>query len=139
MSDSECQTEFSLEPAVENERERQLAVLASALEAFIEKKNGIKRGWLLTFLLMLLPPPESYPSDDLEAVLDCVRDMELQSRHDEAAARISRSFRRSRADDFWVYFRSDAKSWRKLGGRGGWLMLCRQTLRQKAFLIVEMN
>ena len=99
----------------------------------------MKRGRGAAFLLKLLPPPEPYPSDDLEAVLSCVRDKELQSGHDEAAARKSRPLRGGRPDDFWVYFRSDARSWKKLGGRGGWLVLCRESLRQKAFFSVEMN
>ena len=139
VSDSDHQIEFPLNPTVEGERERQLAELGSALEALIQKKTTMKRGRVAAFLLKLLPPPEPYPSDDLEAVLSCVRDKELQSRHDEAEARKSRTLRGGRPDDFWVYFRSDARSWKNLGGRGGWLVLCRETLRQKAFFTVEMN
>ena len=130
VNESDHQIEFALEPAVEGERECLLAELASALEALILKKKSMKRGRVAAFLLKLLPPPEPYPSDDLDAVLSCVRDKELQSGHDEAAAR---------PDDYWVYFRSDARSWKKLGGRGGWLVLCRESLRQKAFFSVEMN
>ena len=139
VSDSERQIEFILEPVVVGERARQLAELASALESFVQKKTTIKRGWFATFLLKLLPPPEPYPSDDLEAVLACVSDMELQNRHDEASARKSRHLHGARPDDYWLYFRSDARSWKNLGGRGGWLVLCRETLRQKAFFAVEMN
>lgn len=128
-----------MELVVEDERAREHAELAAAQEALIQKKKSMKRGGVAAFLLKLLPPPEPQPSDDLESVLSCVRDKKLQSGHDEAAARKSRPLRVGRPDDFWVYFRSDARSWKKLGGRGGWLFLCRESLRQKAFFSVEMN
>jgi hypothetical protein len=137
--DSSGRVAHPLGPCVESERSRQLAELATALEALIQKKKSTQRGWFVRFLLKLLPPPEPYPSDDLEAILSCVRDTEFQSQYDENAARTSHDLRGGRADDFWVYFRSDRRSWKNLGGRGGWLVLCRGTLRQKAFFQVEMN
>jgi hypothetical protein len=124
------------DPAARTER---LQVLASALDEKILENRAAQHGSLVSLLLKILPPAEPFPSDCLEDVAVCVRNTELQLNQDEAAARKRYRVRDGEAEDFWVFFQSSPSSWKALGGRAGWLVLCSGTLKQRAFFVIAMN
>ena len=124
------------DPAARMER---LQVLASAIDEKILDNNTVQHGWLVSLLLEILPPAEPYPSDCLEDVAACVRNTGLQLDQDEAAARKRYRVRNGEIEDFWVFFQSSPSTWKALGGRAGWLVLCSRTLKQRAFFVTAMN
>ena len=124
------------DPAARTER---LLVLAAALDKKIRENKAAQHGWVVSLLLRILPPAEPFPSDCLEDVAACVRNMGLQLDQDEAAARKRYRIRDGDVEDFWVFFQSSPSSWKALGGRAGWLVLCSGTLNQRAFFVSALN
>ena len=113
--------------------------LAESLEELLRSRKSVVRGWLVSFLLKCLPPAEPFPSDNLDDVIACVRDTDLQLRHDADEARKMYVVPDGKPDDVWIFFKSPAATWKTMGGRAGWLVLCAFSLRQKAFFITAMN
>ena len=129
----------SYDPSNPAARIERLQVLAAALDEKIWENNAAQHGWLVSLLLEILPPAEPFPSECLEDVAACVRNTGLQLDQDEAAARERYRVRDGEVEDFWVYFQSSPSSWKALGGRAGWLVLCSVTLKQRAFFVMAMN
>lgn len=120
-------------------RQERLIILASALDEKIRQDHNAKKSGLLGLLLKILPPAEPFPSDCLDEVVACVRETDLQLTNDEAVARKSYRVQDGKPEDYWIFFQSSPATWKALGGRAGWLVLCSSSLKQKAFFITAMN
>jgi hypothetical protein len=129
----------SYDPSNPAARIERLQILASALDERILENSAAQHGRVVSLLLEILPPAEPFPSDCLEDVVACVRNTGLQLDQDEAAARKRCRVRDGEVGDFWVFFQSSPSSWKALGGRAGWLVLCSGTLKQRAFFVTAMN
>ena len=129
----------SYDPSNPAARIERLQILASALDEKILENSAAQHGWVVSLLLEILPPAEPFPSECLEDVVACARNTGLQLDQDEAAARKRYRVRDGEVGDFWVFFQSSPSSWKALGGRAGWLVLCSGTLKQRAFFVTAMN
>ncbi|TSA30078.1 MAG: hypothetical protein D4R65_13975 [Verrucomicrobiaceae bacterium] len=129
----------SYDPSDAAARIERLQVLAAALDEKILESKAAQHGWVVSLILEILPPAEPFPSDCLEDVVACVRNTGLQLDQDEAAARKRYRVPDGEVEDFWVFFQSSPSSWKTLGGRAGWLILCSRTLKQRAFFVTAMN
>jgi hypothetical protein len=82
--------------------------------------------------------------DKLDGLIELALDFESQLR---ACPGIETPLRKDYGDrvdgltkqDYWIFFKSPASTWRQLCGRAGWYVIDYQTLRIKAFVKTMMN